>query len=182
MSQKVSVYLRQRMLNVKEFLSLPLRLDIPGLNWGPAETRQGFNVYFDPRRTTINRATLQWSASPTCHWMALHVSLDGALLVDEAWGWGTESRGGSVDITAAIKGAPTHSLDLTVYKHPVDYAFPCGMSVGLKVIIDWTGDEPSVTAPVAADVWTYVKWAFLIAGLGVGGLVLVKGIEAYKKR
>lgn len=170
------------MLNVKEFLNLPLHLDIPGFNWGPAQTTQKFSVYFNPQKTTINKATLQWSAAPTCDWMALHVDLDGGRVVDQEWGWGTESRSGSADITAAIKNVATHELLVTVFKNPIDYALPCGMSVGLKVIIDWTGDEPSVTAPQPSDVWKYVQWAFIIAGVGVGGLVLVKGVEAYRKK
>jgi len=184
MFQKVSaVYAPQRMLNVKEFLNLPLYLCIPAFQLGPVQTSQKFNIYFNPSRTTINKATLQWSASPTLNWMALHVELDGARVVDEQWTWNTESRSGFVDITGPIKNVATHEFIVTVYKNPyVGYAFECCMSTGLKVIIDWTGDEPSVT-PITGPEWMgYAKWALAIAGVGIAGLIVVKGVEAYKKK
>jgi hypothetical protein len=85
-----------------------------------------------------------------------------------------------------IQGWRTIDMDVTyVIREYSDNSFSIGVGpMGaatwtLTLSVEWTSQPPS---PPKKPLEEYLKWVFIIGGIGVGGVVVAKIIEAMKKK
>lgn len=171
-------------LGLKEFLYWHDVLLIPAWVADSRILTKSFRFWYDPARTTINSVRLKWGATNTCWWNGFRLAMDAREVARAEWGAELGTRSGETDVTDLITSRPTngHALEAHAWKFYWPYAYRCEVSFDVMLTVDFLGDQPAVeVAPPPPTPWDYLKWALILGGVGIVGIVVVRGIEAVRR-